>query len=252
MDEKALQAAQFALRTAQRIAVLSGAGASQESGVPTFRNAMDGLWAKYDPTQLATPQAFRANPRLVWEWYAYRRNLVRQARPNPGHYALAELQRLHPQVVLVTQNVDELHEQANSQDVIHLHGRIFQTKCFANCQGNPTLVDESALPPTDDAPPPCPHCGAPLRPNVVWFNEALPTEALQRAYDAFASCDVALIVGTSGLVHPAASLPHLAKQRGATLIEVNPHESAITHQSHIWLAAPAGEALPRLLEGLRV
>ncbi|MCS6836583.1 MAG: NAD-dependent deacylase [Anaerolineae bacterium] len=251
MDDYALKAALVILRAAQRIAILSGAGASKESGVPTFRDAMDGLWAKYDPTQLATPQAFRANPRLVWEWYAYRRDLVRQARPNPGHYALAQLQHLRPQTVLVTQNVDELHEQAGSHQVIHLHGRIFQTKCFADCRGSPTLVDEDALPPTEVVPPPCPHCGAPLRPNVVWFNEALPIEALQRAYDAFATCDLALVVGTSGLVHPAAGLPYLAKQRGVPLIEVNPHESAITHQSDIWLDAPAGEVLPRLLEGLR-
>jgi len=251
MDQRALQAALEALRSAQRIAVLTGAGASKESGVPTFRDAMDGLWAKYDPMQLATPQAFRANPRLVWEWYAYRRELVRQARPNPGHVALAALQRLRPSTVLITQNVDELHEQAGSLDVIHLHGRIFQTKCFADCQGSPTIVDESSLPPTDAPPPPCPHCGAPLRPGVVWFNEALPSDALQRAHEAFTRCDLALVVGTSGLVQPAAGLPYLAKRRGVPLIEVNPYESGITHQSDIWLQAPAGEALPRLLEGLR-
>jgi len=251
MDENALQAALAILRPAQRVVVLSGAGASKESGVPTFRDAMDGLWAKYDPMQLATPQAFRANPRLVWEWYAYRRALVRQAQPNPGHLALAQLQRLRPQTILITQNVDELHEQAGSVDVIHLHGRIFQTKCFADCQGSPTLVDEAALLPTDELPPPCPYCGAPLRPNVVWFNEALPAHDLQRALDAIAQAQVCLIVGTSGLVQPAASLPQEARRRGAALIEVNPHESELTNHCQVWLRAPAGQALPRLLEGLR-
>ncbi len=241
-----LQSAADLIRSASVIAVLTGAGVSKESGVPTFRDAMDGIWSQYDPLELATPDAFRRNPQRVWDWYQFRRGLVRVARPNPGHYALAELARRYP-LYLVTQNVDDLHEQAGSIGVIHLHGNIAQTKCSAHCQGDPTLVetyDEAA------SPPPCPHCGAWLRPNVVWFHEALPAEALSAAAQACQKADVMLVVGTSGLVMPAAQLPVLAKRHGARLIEVNPDESAITPLCDIKLDGPSGRILPQLIEAL--
>lgn len=254
MDDKIKQAAEI-LAAAQRLAILTGAGVSKESGVPTFRDAMDGLWARYDPQQLATPDAFRANPKLVWDWYEYRRDLVRQARPNPGHFALAalekRLQRAEKTCTLITQNVDDLHEQAGSTDVIHLHGRIMQSKCFHDCQGNPTLIDISQI--TWDktsGPPPCPHCGKWVRPDVVWFGEALPADALERAAQISISCDVMLVVGTAGVVAPAGDLPHYAKGYGAKVIEVNPTRSAITNIAHVWLDGASGELLPRVLEAM--
>lgn len=245
-----IQRAAEALKQAERIAVLTGAGVSQESGVPTFRDALTGLWAQYDPQELATPHAFRQNPKLVWDWYEFRRGLVRNAKPNPGHFAIAQLQQRRPDVTIITQNVDDLHEQAGARHVVHLHGFIAETKCFFNCQGDPTIVDLSTLPPTDQSPPPCPHCGRWLRPNVVWFTEALPREQLAIAGDAILNCQVVLVVGTSGLVEPAGSLPRVAKQHGATVIEVNPTESAITAIADIYLGAPSGVALPRVLEAM--
>jgi NAD-dependent deacetylase len=245
-----IQRAADLLKQAARIAVLTGAGVSQESGVPTFRDALTGLWAQYDPQQLATPQAFRQNPKLVWDWYEFRRGLVRDAKPNPGHFAIAQLQARSLDLRIITQNVDDLHEQAGAHDVLHLHGVIAETKCFFDCQGDPTLVDLAALPPTDETPPPCPHCGRWLRPNVVWFTEALPRGVFTEARNASLGCDVMLVIGTSGLVEPAGSLPRLARQTGAKVIEVNPIESAITPIADIYLGAPSGVALPRVLEAM--
>jgi NAD-dependent deacetylase len=246
----AIQHAADVLKQATRIAVLTGAGVSQESGVPTFRDALTGLWAQYDPQQLATPHAFRQNPKLVWDWYEFRRGLVSNAKPNPGHFAIAQLQQRRPDVTIITQNVDDLHEQAGARDVVHLHGYIAETKCFFDCQGDPTIVDLATLPPTEQTPPSCPHCGRWLRPNVVWFTEALPRLQLAIAGDAILACEVVLVVGTSGLVEPAGSLPGVAKKHGATVIEVNPIESAITPIADIYLGAPSGVALPRVLEAM--
>jgi NAD-dependent deacetylase len=248
--ETDIQRAADLLKQAARIVVLTGAGVSQESGVPTFRDALTGLWEKYDPQQLATPQAFRQTPKLVWDWYEFRRGLVRNAAPNPGHFAIAQLQQRSLDLKIITQNVDDLHEQAGAHDVMHLHGLIAETKCFYNCQGDPTIVDLSTLPPTDQTPPPCPHCGRWLRPNVVWFGEALPRGVFTDARNACLGCDVVLVVGTSGIVEPAGSLPRLAKQSGARVIEVNPIESAITPIADIYLGAPSGVALPRVLEAM--
>lgn len=245
-----IQRAAVLLKEAARIAVLTGAGVSQESGVPTFRDALTGLWAQYDPQQLATPQAFRQNPKLVWDWYEFRRGLVRNAKPNPGHFAIAQLQQRRPHVTVITQNVDDLHEQGGARDVAHLHGLIAETKCFFDCQGDPTLIDLTVLSPTEETPPLCPHCGRWLRPNVVWFTEALSQDILAIAGDAILSCEVVLVVGTSGLVEPAGNLPRIAKQHGATVIEVNPIESAITPLADIYLGAPSGVALPRVLEAM--
>jgi NAD-dependent deacetylase len=250
-DDRNIRQAADVIESSRNLVVLSGAGVSKESGVPTFRDAMEGLWEKYDPQQLATPQAFRANPKLVWDWYEFRRGLVRNAQPNPGHRALAALEKRAPNLRIITQNVDDLHEQAGSQNVIHLHGNIAQSKCFDNCQGAPTLIDLEAL--TWDraiGPPSCPHCGGWVRPNVVWFGEILPQDQLRAAMTASQNCDLMLVVGTSGLVTPAANMPHYARSAGAKIIEVNPDHTMITQIADIKLKGPSGEMLPRVLEAL--
>ena len=232
------------LRSAQRVVALTGAGISAESGVPTFRDAQTGLWAKYRAEELATPEAFLANPRLVWEWYVWRRQLTELAQPNPGHAALVQFQERFADFTLVTQNVDGLHARAGSRDVIELHGSIATTLCF-----------DERIPVTDFTDdgqncPRCPGCGAWLRPGVVWFGESLPRAALQRAERAAASCDVLFSIGTSSLVQPAAGLPLLAKQRGALLIEVNPSPTPLTAHADQVLSGPAGQVLPQLLQQL--
>ncbi|MBE2198783.1 MAG: NAD-dependent deacylase [Anaerolinea sp.] len=233
-----------ALRQAQHIAILTGAGTSAESGVPTFREAQTGLWAQYDPQELATPQAFQRSPKLVWEWYEWRRGLVAQAQPNPGHYALAQLEQLVPTVTLITQNVDGLHQRAGSRNPIELHGNIMRTKCFAEDK----IVTSWAE--TGDVPPRCPRCGSLLRPDVVWFGESLPYAALQEAQQAARTCDVFLTIGTSALVQPAASLPITAMEAGAITVEINPQSTPLTrYMTHV-LAAASGAALPQLLQAV--
>lgn len=229
------------LKVAQHVAVLTGAGISAESGVPTFREAQTGLWARYDPQELATPQAFQRNPQLVWEWYAWRRELVNRAEPNPGHFALAELANLVPRFTLITQNVDGLHQRAGSQDVICLHGNIMETKCYAN---NHFI---NSWPESEAVPPKCPTCGSLLRPNVVWFGENLPGEALHTAVTASQSCDLFFSIGTSGLVHPAALLPMYAIENGAMLVELNPQPTQLTYFAHELLTGAAGKLLPALV-----
>lgn len=234
------------LRAARRIAALTGAGISAESGVPTFRDAQTGLWAQYRPEDLATPAAFRRDPKLVWEWYAWRRELVGGAQPNAGHTALAQLAaRLRP-FTLITQNVDGLHQRAGSLDVIELHGNITRTRCF-DCERR---VDEWA----DDGsvPPKCPVCGGWLRPDVVWFHEPLPHAALAAAVEAAQTCNVFLSIGTSALVEPAASLPVEALRAGAVVVEVNPHPTPLSERVSFVLRGPAGEVLPALVNALAV
>lgn len=233
------------------IVVLTGAGVSKESGVPTFRDALDGLWSQYDPMKLATPHAFENNPKLVWDWYQFRREMMGNAEPNPGHFALADLERKCPGILLVTQNVDDLHEQAGNQNIIHLHGNIMQNKCFFNCRGNPTPVDISTIDwDQESGPPLCPHCARWVRPDVVWFTEPLPGRELQAAEHASADCELMIVVGTSGLVTPAATLPHYAKHSKAKIIEVNPQHSMVTRIADIVLQGPSGEVLPRVMEAL--
>lgn len=249
--QELIQAAAQHIRAASRIAVLTGAGVSKESGVPTFRDALDGLWAQRDPLELATPEGFRANPGLVWDWYQQRRATSHNVQPNPGHYALAELERRGTPFLLITQNVDDLHERAGSEEVVHLHGSLIANRCFDDCQGHPTRVRLADAVPAKSGPPHCPHCGAWLRPDVVWFGEALPEDALAEAYVWAVQCDVMLVVGTSGMVTPAALLPGHALSNGATIIEVNPDETAISELAAIRLAGPSGQMLPRLLEALK-
>ncbi len=250
--DDAIQEAAAVLKRSRNIAVLTGAGVSKESGVPTFRDAQTGLWEKYDPQQLATPQAFQADPKLVWEWYEFRRGMVRQAQPNPGHVALARLEQHYPQMHVITQNVDDLHEQAGSRNVIHLHGNIARSKCFNACQGEPTFIDLNHLSAAEReaSPPHCPDCGGFIRPDVVWFGEMLPSASLEAALNASQACDVMIVIGTSGLVSPAASLPTYAKQAGAQVIEVNPDHSMITPLADIRLAGASGVMLPQLLAAM--
>jgi NAD-dependent protein deacetylase/lipoamidase len=232
-----------ALRDSSRTVVLTGSGISAESGVPTFREAQTGLWERFDPQELATPEAFARDPRLVWDWYAWRRKLVAEARPNPGHLAIAEMQHLVQSLTLVTQNVDGLHQRAGSRDVIELHGNIRRTKCPV--EG--TTVDNYD---ESESPPLCPSCGAPLRPDVVWFGEMLPAEAIEAASEAALGADVFLSVGTSSLVYPAAGLPFEAVENGATLVEVNPETTPLTPRADYTLHGPAGDVLPRLVREL--
>jgi NAD-dependent deacetylase len=232
------------LRRANHVAVLTGAGISAESGIPTFRDALTGLWARFRPEELATPEAFRRDPKLVWDWYAWRRSLVANAQPNPGHIALAELERRVSRLTLVTQNVDGLHQRAGSSRVIELHGNLARVRCSREL----TVLsewEESA-----DEPPPCPRCGAPLRPDVVWFGEPLPRENFAEALDAAASCDVFLSVGTSALVEPAASLPRVALESGAMVVVVNPDAGTMPSVPRLrQLVGRAGEVLPELVKG---
>jgi NAD-dependent deacetylase len=233
------------LRDARHVCVLTGAGVSAESGVPTFRDAQQGLWAKYDPLQLATPEAFRRDPELVWRWYRWRRELVSAAEPNAGHRALAKLRELVPRLTLVTQNVDGLHQRAGSRDVIEFHGNIFVNRCFARCNDDhPVDCDDG------DAVPTCPDCRGPARPGVVWFGEAIPETALDTSFAAAADCDVFLSVGTSSLVYPAAGLAAVAQAADAITIEVNPNPTEQADGFTAALRGNAGVVLPKLLESL--
>lgn len=230
------------LSRSERVAVLTGAGISAESGVPTFRDAQTGLWAKYRAEELATPQAFYRNPKLVWEWYTWRRNLIAEAKPNPGHRSLVIMEKRVPNFKLITQNVDGLHQLAGSEDVIELHGNINRNKCTRD--GSIQIPD----PGKEDIPPRCPICGAQLRPDVVWFGESLPEACLKRAWNAARNCQVFFSIGTSAVVQPAASLPLVAQECGAVVIEINPQETALSHQAEYTIAGPAGMVLPELLK----
>ena len=229
------------LQTAVSVTVLTGAGISAESGVPTFRDAQTGLWAKYDPQELASPYAFQQNPKLVWDWYQWRRELVGAAKPNPGHYALAELEKHVPEFTLITQNVDGLHEQAGNQNIIELHGNITKTKCYDNDHPITSWKD-------DHVPPHCPECGSLLRPDVVWFGESLPAMALYTAVNKSKTCDLFLSIGTSSVVQPAASLPVEAIQNRIPTVEINPQATPLTPHMSYALAGPSGEILPQLIQ----
>jgi NAD-dependent deacetylase len=231
-----------AVANARSITVLTGAGVSAESGVPTFREAQTGLWAQYDPLQLATPEAFAADPALVWNWYRSRRETVLAVEPNAGHYALAKLEQQVPQFTLVTQNVDGLHARAGSTAVVEFHGNLFADRC--SVEGDIVDVDTGGELPT------CPTCGAPARPGVVWFGEAIPESCLKRAFSAARDCNVFLSVGTSSLVYPAAGLADIARDAGATVVEVNPQATGITGSVDFALAGKSGDLLPDLVNRL--
>jgi len=250
VDTAAVQGAVDIIRDARRLVIFTGAGVSKESGIPTFRDALEGVWEQFDPEELGTPQGFKQNPARVWDWFAYRRKAAAQAQPNPGHLALAELTKRYDPSVVITQNVDDLHERAGSWNTLHLHGSLFRFKCFDNCQGNPTPIVLDDLADADASPPKCPHCGGWVRPDVVWFRELLPENILNAAYDWAKNCDVMIVVGTTGLVTPAGHLPPIAREHGAKIIEVNPAYSMITRYADVKLEAPAGEALPLVMQAL--
>lgn len=240
------------IREARRVVVFTGAGMSAESGVPTFRDDLTGLWARFDAEQLATPEAFHADPDLVWGWYEWRRARVRRAQPNAGHVAVAALQTRVPNTVVVTQNVDDLHERAGSTDPIHLHGSLFAPRCIRHGHAAAVANDEQADDGQPDegrriAPPRCAQCGSLVRPGVVWFGESLPEDALAAAVDAAAGCDVLLTIGTSAVVYPAAEIPRVAARRGATVIQINPQATPLDPICAVNLRGPAAEVLPALL-----
>ncbi len=230
------------LRTATRVTAMTGAGVSQESGLRTFRDAQSGLWAQYKPEDLASPTAFARDPKLIWDWYAWRREAVKGVRPNPGHYALAEMAKHIHEFTLITQNVDGLHRVAGSPRVIELHGNIQRVRCSECVMIAETWEDDSA------AVPRCMVCGGMLRPDVVWFGESLPQAELESAVEAARTCEVYFSIGTSGVVQPAAALAHAAKNRGAVVIEINAEPTPLTSRANYDLQGKSGEILPELVK----
>ncbi|MBB2944321.1 NAD-dependent deacetylase [Actinoplanes lutulentus] len=231
------------LEKAQRVVVFTGAGISAESGVPTFRDALTGLWERFDAQSLATPQAFQDDPDLVWGWYEWRRHRVSTVHPNPGHLAVAAMKN----AVVITQNVDDLHERAGSADTVHLHGSLFMPRC-SQCGEAAALPSTTGEP--DEGrrvwPPSCVRCAGLIRPGVVWFGEALPEAALEAAARAASDCDVLLTVGTSGMVYPAAEIPRLAARSGAAVIQVNPQPTPLDSVALVNLRGSAAQVLPDL------
>jgi NAD-dependent deacetylase len=227
------------LKKASKLTVLTGAGISAESGVPTFRGSA-GLWKQFRPEDLATPEAFARDPDLVWEWYDWRRGLLAKAQPNAGHRALAEIEQRIPQFTLITQNVDGLHQYAGSESVLEIHGSIWKLRC-TKC--NREWLDRSV---PLKLPPHC-ECGSLARPGVVWFGESLPVAIWAAAEHAITACDVLIVVGTSAVVYPAAGLIGLAKSSGATVIEVNVEATPVSGLVDCTVTGPAGQILPELL-----
>ncbi|TVR88874.1 MAG: NAD-dependent deacylase [Spirochaetaceae bacterium] len=248
------------VREATHIVVLTGAGISAESGIPTFRDAQTGYWSRFRPEDLATPEAFRRDPELVWRWYAERRAAVRAAKPNAGHLALSRMEADAKNFTLITQNVDSLHARAGSQRLIEIHGNILRVRCFAGCVSYSDFDQDNVGPDTlelsgstgSPAPggspvPRCPECGDYLRPDVVWFGENLSEAEIERAFDAAEQADLFLSIGTSAVVYPAAMLPQTALESGATVVEINPQETALSALLHLSIRGTAAEVLPQVV-----
>lgn len=240
------------LRQAQHVVVLTGAGISAESGIPTFRDSLTGLWERFEAEDLATPQAYRRDKALVWGWYEWRRMKVLLSKPNPGHVAIARLSEAVPEFTLITQNVDDLHERAGSRDVLHVHGSLHAPCCFA-C-GEPYTFS-TGIPDEPEGgrrlkPPICVRCGGSIRPGVVWFGEGLPGDIWRAAERAVRACDILLSIGTSGLVYPAAGLPELAQNLAKAVIVVNPNATEQDRSATYCLCGAAGEVLPSLVARL--
>ena len=233
-----------AITAARHVCVLTGAGASAESGVPTFRDALTGLWEKFDPLELATPEAFRREPELVWGWYVWRRELVSRVEPNAGHTALVALAKLVPEFTLITQNVDGLHQRAGQRDVIEYHGNLFDNRCFEH------KCDISAADLTVKSPQ-CPNCGGKIRPGVVWFGEAIPQQAMDAAALAAEDCDVFISIGTSALVWPAAGLAETALHNQAVVVEINPDPTPQSNAIQHRMTATSATALPQIVDECR-
>ena len=255
LDPKLLAGARRLLTSARRPVVLTGAGVSAESGVPTFRGS-EGLWRNHDPMALATPEAFARDPRGVWAWYRWRRSRVAACAPNPAHHALVALEARIGELPLVTQNVDGLHHRAGSRDVISLHGDLFATRCtrcsWAVWEGEGWPLDSGVVPDVADTDPPaprCPACAALVRPGVVWFGESLPAEAWERAHEASLAADLMLVIGTSAVVYPAAALVPLARRAGARVVVVDPGTTDHARIADVHLRAAAAAVLPAMVEG---
>lgn len=269
------------LSQARRVCVLTGAGVSAESGIPTFRDAKSGFWASFDPADLATPEAFQRDPARVWSWYAMRRRMARSVEPNAAHRALAALEPRYESFTLVTQNVDDLHGRAGSRNVLEIHGNILRARCAGGCvtvhrddrsdlaaavfaadqsaaageshtggQSDAAGASDAADDPdaAGEAVPTCPECGDYFRPDVVWFGETLPPELIDRAFTAAADCDLFLLIGTSAEVYPAAGLPGAALERGARVVEINPDPTAFSTRATLCIREPAAAYLSRFLE----
>jgi len=232
------------LKKATRVAVLTGAGVSQESGLRTFRDAQAGLWAQYKPEDLATPTAFARDPKLVWDWYAHRRESARGAVPNAGHYALVEMEKNIPDFTLITQNVDGLHYMAGSKNILELHGNILNVRC-SECGAFAETWDDDL-----EYVPRCEKCNGLLRPDVVWFEESLPREQLEAAVDATHNCQVFFSIGTSGVVHPAAALAHAARSEGSIVVEINAEPTPLTSKVDFAFHGKSGEILPELVKAV--
>jgi len=238
---KAFDSATALLRGAESAVVFTGAGMSKESGIPTFRDALEGIWENFSPEDLATPEAFERDPQRVRDFYEYRREFVRKAKPNAGHLAIAEMEELFPEVIVVTQNVDCLHEAAGSTTVINLHGEILSNRCNRGCPGTQPGSRTT-----------CPACGSnSLRPNVVWFGEPLDPILMSRARISVNCASVLLVVGTSGVVYPAAGLVDIAVEKGIPFIEINPNKSPLSDRAAAFLPLPAAVALPAIVARLR-
>jgi len=232
------------LKNAKNILVLTGAGMSAESGIPTFRDAQTGLWAKFRPEDLATPEAFRKHPKLVWDWYADRRDSIGEVSPHSGHLALVEMEQYFETFMLVTQNVDNLHQRAGSTEVIELHGNIMRSVCSETGQA----ITREWIESNPGHPPASPHHRHGLaRPDVVWFGEQLPIASMNRAMHTAHHCDICFSIGTSTLVQPAASLPFIALNAGAVVVEVNPVPTSLSPRAHFNLQASATEALTTIV-----
>lgn len=248
MSEHAVERAARVMARARKVVVFTGAGVSRESGIPTFRDPDEGVWARYDPVQMATLEGYLRDPAFVWAWYEHRFRAAAAAEPNPGHRAIADLEQLLPKVTVVTQNIDGLHQRAGSTDVIELHGSMHRFSCLHRRHGGFSVDDVAGQ---HERPPRCPECGDVIRPDVVWFGEALPADELRRAQLLSATCDAMLVVGTSAVVFPAAALPLRAVEAGAVVVDVNPEPSALRSRVSIFLQGRAGDVLPRLVEEIR-
>jgi len=244
MDERKIGQVVDLLTRSARVVAFTGAGVSAESGVPTFRDN-NGLWEGYDPMKVATPDGFNENPRMVWQFYHQRRLQARQVQPNPAHLALAELESIRNNFLVITQNIDGLHQQAGSKNVIELHGSLFKARCTkCNHHIDLSAAEQEIL--SDE--PLCPECKSLLRPDVVWFYEPLPEEEFSAAMESADNCDFMFSIGTSAEVHPAASLIWQAKANGAVIVEINPKPTAASEIADIYLRAPAGKVLPEIIE----
>lgn len=229
---------------AKNIVCLTGAGASAESGVPTFRDAQTGLWSQFDPEELASQAGFAADPGLVWQWYMMRLDMVEEADPNAGHINLALISTIPLQFTLITQNVDDLHERSGIHAVLHLHGNIARFRCN-DCRAEHQLTKEDR---SADEPPFCQICGGLVRPDVVWFGEMLPRDAITLAEQAIRRCDLLIVIGTSGIVYPAAMLPIEAKRAGAFVVDINPQYGPTAEVADIFIQGPSGSVLPDLVD----